>query len=287
MKRNSLLLILIIISVIFLAAACGLLQAPAPQPLLSATDIPPQATSLDGLPPTWTPIPTEPPTPTIPPSSTPLPTQDPENYQISLALTPMVESYPQTGIDRSGWKILEGKTASIEIPPEYEILDFAGTFMEIMFGMMEAFAEGFTEMAVELGEEMGVTPEAELETPDLGEMPEFDFLIAMEESTTSAIILVSTEITPETTTEDLINEALSDQENDIRPISRISYSDGPYPMERVILDVEDPELGPGKQVIYVIMGDNMGWNLVFAAPAALFEESLPLFESAVQSFQVK
>jgi len=282
-QRETLLSAILALVVLF-STSCELVQTPPPQPQLSATDQPPKATALSELPPTWTPEPTPSP---IPPSPTPIPTQDPENYQIGLVLTPMVEPFPQSGVNRSGWKTLEGRTASIEIPPEYEILDFAGTFMEIMSGLMEAFVEGFTEIAVELGEEMGVTPEAELETPDLSEMPDFDFLIAMEESTTSAIILVSVDITPETTTEDLINEALSDQENDFLPLSRISYSDWPFSMERVILDVEDPELGPGKQVIYVILGDGIGWNLVFGAPTALFEESLPLFESAVHSFHVK
>jgi hypothetical protein len=63
--------------------------------------------------------------------------------------------------------------------------------------------------------------------------------------------------------------------------------DAPYPIDRVILDVKDPEQGPGKQVIYVILGDTTGWNLVFGTPESLFKMNLPLIESAAQSFRVK
>jgi len=175
----------------------------------------------------------------------------------------------------------------MSIPPSYEVLDFAGVFIGLMYGVMEAFAEGFTEMALDLGEEMGVTPEADLETPDLGEIPEIDFLIAMEEASQSAIILASVEISPSTTTEDLLNEALSDSEADFSPIVRQSYQDAPFPMERVIVDVVDEEHGPGKQIIYVILGVEMGWNVVFTTPAELYDQNLPLFESAIQSFKMK
>jgi len=156
--------------------------------------------------------------------------------------------------------------------------------MELMFGVMEAFAEGFTDLALELGQEMGLTPEADLETPDLGEMPEFDFLIALEEDTKSAIILASMDSTPGATTEELLNQALSDTDTDFLPRSREEYRDAPYPMERVILDIEDEELGPGKQVIYAILGEKMAWNVVFTTPADLFEQNLPLFESSIDSF---
>jgi hypothetical protein len=277
---------LILISIAIFAASCGLTPPPGPQPQLSATDVPPQVTAMSELPPTWTPVPTNTPSPTLPPSPTPVPTQDPENYRIELALPPATAVYPDQAVDRSGWQTLAGDTASIEIPSEYEVLDFAGIFMEMMFGVMEAFVEGFTEMAEDLGEELGVTPEAELETPDLGDPPEFDFLIAMEEDTQSAIILVSVEIDETTTTQDLLNEALNDQENDINPVSRIEYIDAPYPMERLVLDIEDEELGPGKQVIYVILGEKMGWNVVFTCPADQYQEKLALFESVVASFQI-
>lgn len=241
---------------------------------------------MSELPPTWTPIPTFTPSPTTPPSPTPLPTQDPENYQIGLDMTPVAVDYPEDPTDRAEWKKLEGQTASMSIPPSYEVLDFAGVFFELMFGMMEAFVEGFTDLAVELGEDMGVTPEAEVEAPDLGELPEIDFLIAVEETSQSAIVLVSVEITPSTTTEDLLNQALSDNGADFQPFSREVYHDGPFPMERVILDVTDEDLGPGKQIVYVILGEKMAWNVVFTTPEDLFEEYLPLFESVIHSFSI-
>ncbi len=278
MKKNSL-PVIISLTLLF-SSSCGLLQPPAPQPRLSATALPPLATAMSKLPATWTPIPTLIPTPTLPPTPTPLPTQDPENYRIELVMKPVTAEYPVDPLDRTGWKKLEGKTASIFIPPSYEVLDFAGVFIELMFDVMEAFAEGFTELALDRGEEMDVTPQA-----DLGEMPEIDFLIALEEATKSAIILVSVNITPGTTTEDLLNQALSDTNTVFNPQSREEYQNAPYPMERVILNIEDEELGPGKQVIYVILGEKMAWNVVFTTPADLFSQNLPLFESAIHSFK--
>ena len=283
-KRYSIILIIILIGLI--GSSCGLLQPPAPLPQLSATDFPPKATAMSELPPTWTLVPTLTPSATLPPSPTPMPTQDPENYQIGLAMTPIAVGYSEESDDLSGWNKLAGQTASMSIPPSYQVLDFAGVFMELMFGVMEAFVEGFTDLAVELGEEMGVTPEAEMETPDLGDMPALDFLIAVEETTQSAIILVSVEISSDTTTEDLINQALSDTNTVFEPLSREEFLDAPYPMERIILDVLDEELGPGKQIIYVILGEKMGWNVVFTTPADQFPENLLLFERAIRSFTV-
>ncbi len=282
MKNNS--FSVIISLALLIGTSCGMIQTPAPQPMPSATENPPRATAMSELPPTWTTAPTFTPSATIPASPTPLPTQDPENYQIGLALTPITVDYPEDPGNRSNWTTLEGQTATMDIPPSYEELDFAGIFMELMFGVVEAFAEGLTEMALEMGEEMGVTPEAEITSPEIGEMPEFDFVIAMEEVSQSAIFLVSVDKTPTTTTEDLINQALSDAEIDFIPISWEEFLGGPFPMERVLLDVVDDELGPGKQIIYVIIGDQYAWNVVFSTPVDQFEKNLPLYESAVASF---
>jgi hypothetical protein len=239
---------------------------------------------MSALPPTWTPEPSPTLSPTPEPSPTPLPTQDPSAYRIDLVLDPVEINYPGVTADRTGWKLVNGKTASLFIPASFEVLDFAGVFMELMFGVMQAFAEGFAEFAGDLGEELGATPQATQTEIDLGEPPEFDFVIAVEEASQSAIILASVEIGPETTTEDLLNEALSDSETGFQVAAREVYLDSPYPTERVILDVTDEVLGAGVQVIYVILGDEMGWNLVFACPADLYEGYLPLFENVVDSF---
>jgi hypothetical protein len=207
-------------------------------------------------------------------------------YNINAVMTPVALSYTPSQMDTSGWKIIEGKTASFKVPRSYEVMDFAGLFMEMMFGVMEALADGMVEMAEGLGEEMGVTPEATLESPEFGEPPDFDFIITMEETTQSAIILVSVERGPDTTTQYLIDEALTDNDEPPQPISRELYLDAPYPMERVILNVQDEEQGPGKQIIYAILGEEMGWNLVFGVPNSLFDQYLPIFESVVDSFTV-
>ena len=282
MKKTFAILSIIIV---LITGSCGLLNPPpAPQPQLSATDPVPRATAMSELPPTWTPEPTYTPSLTPPPSPTPTATHDPSMYNISAVMTPVAISYIPGGIDTSGWKTIDGETASIKIPPSYEVMDFAGLLMEMMFGVMEALTEGMMEMAEGLGEELGVTPEATLEAPEFGEPPDFDFILTMEEATQSAIILVSVERGPDTTTEYLINEALTDNETPPQPISRELFLDAPYPMERVVLNVEDEELGPGKQIIYVILGEEMGWNLVFGVSDELYEEYLPKFESVVDSF---
>lgn len=265
--------------VILLTASCGLTQSPAPQPQLSATVLLPRATAMSALPATWTLVPTLTPSPTLAPSPTPIPTQDPAHYRIDLVMAPAEVSYPSETAYRTGWTLIEGKTANILVPSNFEVLDFVDVFMEMMFGVMEAFMDGFVEFAGELGEE----PQATAENIDLGELPEFDFLLAVEESSQSAIIMVSVERFPNTTTEDLLNEALSDSDTDFQVISREIYLNSPFPMERLILDVVDEELGPGKQVIYAILGEQTAWNLVFTTPENLFENNLPLFESVVDS----
>ena len=265
--------------VIILAAGCGVIQSPAPQPQLSATVLLPQATAMSALPATWTLVPTLTPSPTLAPSPTPIPTQDPAHYRIDLVMAPAEVNYPLEFSDRTGWTLIEGKAANFQVPSNFEVLDFAGVFVELMFGVMEAFVGGFVEFAGALGEEPQATPE----NIDLGELPEFDFLLAVEESSQSAIIMVSVERFPNTTTEDLLNEVLSDSDTDFQVISREIYLDSPFPMERVILDVVDEELGSGKQIIYAILGEQKAWNLVFTTPENLFASNLPLFESVVDS----
>ena len=279
--------LLLTILTILITASCGLLNPPpAPQPQLSATDPVPRATAMSELPPTWTPEPTYTPSLTPPPSPTPTATHDPSMYNINAVMTPVSVTYSPSVVDSSAWKLIEGKTASIKVPPSYEVLDFASVFMEAMIGVMEGLMEGMIDMAEGLGEELGVTPETTLESPEFGEVPDFDFILTMEESTQSAIILVSVERGPDTTTQYLMDEALTDNETPPQPIARELFLDAPYPMERVILNVDDEEQGPGKQIIYVILGEEMGWNLVFGVSDDLYEDYLPKFESVVDSFTV-
>ena len=182
---------------------------------------------MSELPPTWTPAPNPhtishySPQPNSPahPGSGQLP--DRPGHDAGSCQLPMDLA------DRTGWKILEGKTASISIPPTYKVLDFAGVFMEMMFGVMEAFAEGFIELAVN-SEKSWVPHRSEIETPDLGEMPDIDFIIAMEEASQSAIILVTVDIASCNHNEDLLNEALSDREYRFSILSREKYQTLPF-----------------------------------------------------------
>lgn len=269
---------------LFFTTSCGTGQPPASQPQLSATDLIPRATALSELPPTWTIEPSLTPSPTSIPSPTPSPTQDPANFQISLVMDPIEVHYPDQFPVRSGWKLVSGKTAKILIPANFEELDLGGVLVEMMFGLMQAFAEGFSEFAENLGEELGATPSAGDTSIDLGDAPDFDFVIAMDETSQSALILASVEVQPGNTTEDLLNQALSGTDNEFQVSTREIYLDAPYDMERVILDVYDNELGWGKQLIYAILSDQKGWNLVFTCPTDLLDDFLPLFEGVVDSF---
>jgi hypothetical protein len=282
MRKSSFVLILTI--VVALAGACGLLASPAPQPQLSATDLPPRATALSELPDTWTPVPSSTPTLTPFPSPTIAPTQDPENYRIDLVMDAETIPYPAEFSDRTGWITMDGKTAAVSLPPSFEILDLLSPLMEAMQGMVETFAEGFVEFAEELGEELGATPAATLEPVQLEELPDFDFLIALEESTQSSVLLVSAERGPDTTTEDLINQTLTNLEGDFQVTARQVYSGSSLPTERVFLDTTNETQGPGKLVVYGILGDEKAWNLIFSTSADLFQNYLPRFESAADSF---
>jgi len=271
--------ILLLSFLILLITACGLVPGSAPPPLQpSPTSSTIKATAMSALPPTWTTVPTLVPTFTHAPSPTsppPTATLDPDTFNIGAVMTPAAVVFPADTVDISSWNRIEGQTAAMSIPSSYEVLDFAGAFVEMMFGFVEAFAEGFTEFAEDLGEELGATPQVIEEMPEL-EVPLFDFIIAVEETSQSAIILVSVDRGPETTTEDLINQALTDSEMEFQLVTREILTDAPYPMERVFLDIEDEELGPGRQVIYVILGDQIA--------SELFDQNLPLFETAINSF---
>ncbi|MEJ2413042.1 MAG: hypothetical protein P8Y34_08615, partial [Anaerolineales bacterium] len=265
-----------------LASACGL--APAAPPPPSATLGTPKATALSELPPTWTLAPTATLLPTKTPRPTATPTQDPNNYRIDLVMPAEIAPYPDQFVDRTGWIMLEGKTAAVSLPPSFVALDIVSPLMEMMQGMVEAFAEGFTDFAESLGDELGTTPETTPEPIDLGELPAFDFLIALEESSQSTVLLVSAGRGPETTTEDVLNEGLSNLESEFLVTSRERYNEAPLPMERVILSIENEELGRGVQVVYAILGPDAAWNLIFATSADLADHYLPIFESAADSF---
>ena len=273
---------------ILLNPACGIVpgSAPPPPPHSSPTSLTIKATAMSEFPPTWTTAPTLVPTLTYTPSPTsppPTATPDPNAYNIGAMMTPAAIAIPADTVDISGWTRIEGNTAAISIPPSYEVLDFADAFVEMMFSIIEAFAEGFSEFAQDLGEELGATPQVTEEISDL-EVPPFDIIIAVEETSQSAIILLNVDRGPETTTEILINQALTDNEGEFQLVTRELLTNAPYPMERVILDVEDEELGPGKQAIYVILGDQNAWNVIFATPSGLFDQNLPLYEAAINSF---
>lgn len=286
MSRSNILLLLSLL--ILPNASCGLLPGPTapPPPQPSSTSSLIKATAMSEFPPTWTTAPTLVPTLTYTPSPTsppPTGTPDPNAYNIESVMTPVSIVIPADTADISGWTRLEGNTAAISIPSSYEVMDFSGAFVEMMFGIVEVFAESFTEFAEDLGEELGATPQVSEEISDL-EIPLFDFIIAIDETNQSAIILVNVDRGPETTTEYLINQALTDSEGEFQLVTREILTNAPYPMERVILDVEDEEMGPGKQVIYVILGDENAWNLIFAGPSELFDQNLPSYEAIINSF---
>jgi len=278
MKKTQ--IVLLIALVIIIGGACGLMQEPAPQPGLSATDFPPSPTALAKLPSTWTPSPTLIPIPTKPPTPTYLPIQHPNEIRIDLYLGAIMVRYPQEFVNRGSWNTVQGETATIRVPANYEVVDYPDVIPELSFGLMDALTDVNKDLAGIQVDDFGTEI---LEGFDPDEIPGVDFIIARDESTSTTIILASVNRSAETTSEDLINEALSGGEIDFLVESRLLYLDSPLAMERVILTAENEYLGEVKQIVYAILGEKHGWNLVFITPDNLIKSNLPVFESVVDS----
>ncbi len=283
MKRSTLSALSCLIALSL--AACSL------NPSTPATSIPtdkhPSATPLNKLPPTWTPEPTLPPTQTPLPSPTvpsPTPTATPSPTRHSLPeMTPVPVTLAPQGNVPDDWQLVEGNTASFKVPPAFEVMDLGSGFGELFQLLIEGFVEGFSELAEEMGEEMGLTPAATQDISDLEDLPGFDFVMAFQETDLAIILVIGEEKEEMPTLNKALNEALAGMEGDYTLLRKENIQDGPQPMARAFLTVEDETLGTGKQLIYFIQGEGVEWTFFFGAPVDLFESYLPQFEMVIST----
>lgn len=273
---------------LMLMAGCGLLPAsnPPSPPQPTATDSPYKATPLSELPPTWTPAPTFTPTITFTPSpTTPPPTATPNwnNFDIQAMMTPVTVSISSQNPGTEGWQTIAGSTFRMKIPPDYQVIDLGEGFGELMSAFFSAFMEGFSEFAAEMGAELSETAVPTQESPELAEFPEFDFQIAIDSSGLSAFIISGSEYTEGITTEELINQSLTNFDGEFLLLSREVITDTEYQIERVVIEIDDPDLGIGNQAIYAVLGDQNAWTVIYAAPLEQYETEQFAAEAAVLS----
>jgi len=268
-------------------SACDLLTPlPPPPQAATMTTSPLQVTPLAELPPTWTPAPTLTPTITLTPSPTsPPPTATPnlDDFDIEAMMTEVPATSLPDLPETANWKTISGQTASFQVPPGYQEIDLGQGFGQLMQAFFEFFGETLNELAEEINPALESTPRSTAAPLEEETLPWFDFLIALNEETTSAVVLYSEERTTRLTTEDLLNQALTGTETNFQLNTRQEIVDAQRPTERVILDVMDAEFGPGKQIIYGVLGEDYAWTLIFTSPAASFGEELPVFEAVAAS----
>lgn len=275
----------ILVSILMiLVTGCTLLSSPPPIP--SATVGSPEATALDALPPTWTaaptltPSPTDPPTPTVPP---PTATANLDNFDIAAMMTPVGATHSPVQPSTATWNLIQGQTASLLVPPSYKVVDLGEEFGAMMEALVEGFVDAFSEFSEDLTEAMEITPEATGEIPELENFPEMEFLLALDEADSTAIVLTSEVRTPGLSTEKIINETLTGLDGDFTLITREMIENADRPTERVILDVDNPEMGPERNLIYGMVGEEHAWILILSSPREAFQTNLPIFEAVASS----
>ncbi len=267
-------------------SGCDILLAQQSSPPPEATEGEPRATALSKLPPTWTPAPTFTPTITFTPSpTTPPPSATPNwnNFDIQAMMTPVNVSISPQNPGTEGWQTIAGSTFRMKIPPDYQAIDLGEGFGELMSAFFSAFMEGFAEFAAEMGEELSETTVPTQETPELAEFPDFDFQIAIDSNRLSAFIISGSKYVEGITTEDLINQSLTNFDEEFLLLSREIITDTEYQIERVVIEIDDPDLGIGNQAIYAVLDDQNAWTVMFAAPLEQFESEQFGAEAAVLS----
>ena len=286
-------MILFTFTLLLTLTACGTGDQSAPP--LTLTPRPATVTPLQDLPDTWTPQPTATPSPTSPATATPLPPSPTLTETISSseitpslsAMTPVqVTQLSHSGIP-ANWQQVEAETASFSLPPYLKVLDMGSGMGEMMRLLMAGFIEGFSDMAEEIGQEFGATPQATLDLSELDDLPAFDLVMAMDENQLVVMMMTGEELEEPPTIEQSLNEALGNVDAEYELIRKEIVTDAPQPTARVFLTVDDEVQGKGKQVLYVLHKDNMRWTFYFAAPLDTFEDHLPDFEQVINSLDTQ
>jgi hypothetical protein len=162
-------------------------------------------------------------------------------------------------------------------------MDLGSGFGELFQILIEGFVEGFSGLAEEMGGEIGLTPESTQDISELENLPGFDFVMAFHETDLAVIMLIGEETENGLPLDQALDEALTGVEGEYTLLRVERIQDGPYPMARAFLTVEDETLGTGKQVIYVIQGEDAQWTFFFGSPLAQFDSYLPQFEMVIST----
>lgn len=248
-----------------LLSACG--PRPSPEPLPSAEPL------GISLPPEWTATPSL----TAAPTVTPTPP-----FGLTWATAVPV------GRALDGWVRVESKSASLWLPPGFEVADL-GEFGDLMALMAYAMTEAMGEMAAAFA-----TPEPGRPTPTIVSLEElqqaflFDFVLAGSEADQAALFLVGD---PPQAGIDLgaaIQEAVDGFEGEVFVDEQYAIADRPYPTARLVIATYDAESGEGgRHLLYVFIIDDRAWELNYAAPEDRFDAMLPLFEESAASFSLR
>jgi len=268
-----------IVAVGTLLALAGAACAPPSFGSPSAPADSPQSAPNSGvlLPPAWT----ETPTATIaPPTLTPTPTPP---FGLEWATVMPVDS------EFSGWVRLDSKSASLWLPPGYQVVDLGefGDLMALMaYGMTQAMGEMAGEMAA-----LFATPVPGQPTPTLISLEElqqtfkFDFILAGNEADETALFLVGEPPTPGIDLGKAMEGALGSFKGDYTIVAQHAVAGRPYPTARLVVDSVDAESGrAGRHLVYVYVIADRAWSLDYVAPAERFDQHMPLFEKSAASF---
>jgi hypothetical protein len=232
------------------------------------------------LPPAWT----ETPSPTIaPPTLTPTATPP---FGLTWATPVPIDT------DYDGWVRLDGKRASLWLPPGFEVADL-GEFGDLMALMAYAMTEAMGGMAGEMAAAFA-SPVPGKPTPTLVSLEElqqtflFDLVMAGSETAETALFLVGEPPKQGVDLGTAIQGTLDGFKGEYTVESQHAITDRPDPMARLVVSSIDAESGrAGTHLLYVFVIDDRAWSLNYAAPAERFDELLPLFEKSAASFALK
>ncbi|MEJ2011926.1 MAG: hypothetical protein P8X64_06830 [Anaerolineales bacterium] len=254
------------------------------------------------LPPTWTPTASSTPSPTRPTHTAPPPTitrtakpsLGPAEEAAAWTPRPLptiptvqyVTSVP-AATDFTGWQRVETALAAFMLPDTYEVIDLGSGFSEFFGEFAEGFVEGMGEFANQFAGELDLTP-TPFSVEGLDEAFTFDFIVALGPDLQTGVVLVSEPMDSIPKLEQQMRAALGSMEGDLTVLSWQVLEDTAIPTGRIVIEADDSQTGlTGRALMYIFLGRDQVWSLIYQTPASAFQANLPLFEKSASSFQIK